>query len=357
MIDTNDKLAEFLPRLQSAAWIAIDTEADSLHAYPEKLCLIQISIEGEDVLIDPLSGIDLNRLWPVLHQHELIFHGADYDLRLFRKNQKFVPTKIFDTMIASRLLGETEFGLTNLVKNFLGVTLDKGPQKADWAKRPLTERMENYARHDTHYLKSLSDILRQRLKEMGRLSWAEETCARLVVDCAAPPPPDDEPWRIKGSARFNRLSLAILREIWLWREKEAVAGNKPPYFVLNHESVLALSESAGTNRSFFEMIPHHLSPRRKHELEMAIGRGLAVAIHDQPKLFRHFSRRPSEEENRRFDHLKKSRDRVAAELKLDPSLIAPKAMLAMLAQDWKKHEDQLMKWQRELLVVATATTA
>ncbi len=349
MIDTQPKLAELLPQLQAADWIAIDTEADSLHAYPEKLCLIQISIVGADFLIDPLSGIDLSPLWPVLHNHELIFHGADYDLRLFRKNQKFVPTKIFDTMIASRLLGEKEFGLTNLVKNFLSVTLDKGPQKADWAKRPLTERMENYARNDTHYLKPLSDILRGKLKELGRLSWAEETCARLVIDCAEPPPPDDEPWRIKGSTPLSRLSLAILREIWLWREEEAVAANKPPFFVLNHEAVIALAEAAGTNRSFYEMIPHHLSPRRKHGLEMAIARGLAVAIQDQPRIYRHFSRRPSEAENRRFEALKNHRDKVAKDLNLDPSLIAPKAMLALLAQSWERHEKDLMNWQKQLL--------
>jgi ribonuclease D len=357
VIDTNDKLLELLPVLRKAEWIAIDTEADSLHAYPEKLCLIQISITGLDVLIDPLAAVDLTPLWPVLHEHELIFHGADYDLRLFRKNQKFVPTKIFDTMIASRLLGETEFGLTNLVKNHLGIALDKGPQKADWAKRPWTERMENYARNDTRFLKELSDLLRAKLKAVGRLSWQEESCARLVIDCAAAPPPDDEPWRIKGSARFSRLSLAILREVWLWREKEAIGGNKPPYFVLSHEVVLALCEAAGTNRSFFELVPQHLSPRRRHELEMAIARGLAVALHDQPNIFRSYSRRPSEAENRRFDELKKSRDRIALELKLDPSLIAPKAMLALLAQDWQKHENQLMKWQRDLLTEAVSIRA
>ncbi|MDB6027034.1 MAG: 3-5 exonuclease [Verrucomicrobiales bacterium] len=350
MIETDEQLSEFLARLRDAAWVAIDTEADSLHAYPEKLCLIQISIEGADVLIDPLAKLDLAPLWPVLHKHELIFHGADYDLRLLRKNKNFVPTRIFDTMIAARLLGETEFGLTNLVKNFLDVTLDKGPQKADWAKRPLTERMANYARNDTLYLKSLSDILRAKLREAGRLAWVEQSCAQLIVDCGAPPPPDEEPWRIKGSARFPPISLAVLREIWLWREKEAIAGNKPPYFVLSHEIVLSLAEAAGTSRSFAEMIPHHLSPRRKHDLEMALARGMAVAIQEQPKIFRSFSRRPTEVENRRFDQLKKTRDHIATTLKLDPSLIAPKAMLAMLAQDWAKHENQMMPWQRELLL-------
>src|ERR1043166_8261400 len=119
-------------------WIALDTEADSLHAYPEKLCLLQISHEKGDELIDPLARMNLARLWPALAPHQLILHGADYDLRLLRKTHQFVPQSIFDNMIASRLLGDREFGLTNLVSKYLGITLEKGSQKADWARRPLT---------------------------------------------------------------------------------------------------------------------------------------------------------------------------------------------------------------------------
>ena len=116
--------------------MALDTEADSLHAYPEKLCLIQISVEGEDALVDPLARMDLEPVLEELRHHELIMHGADYDLRLLRKGLNFVPTAIFDTMLASRLLGIREFGLNNLVWRFLNVRLEKGPQKANWAPRP-----------------------------------------------------------------------------------------------------------------------------------------------------------------------------------------------------------------------------
>src|SRR5437868_15098451 len=106
MIDTQSALTDFLQELRTAEWVALDTEADSLHAYPEKLCLLQISVPGENYLIDPLSGIDLTPVWPVLQEHELIMHGSDYDLRLLRKNHGFVPSRIFDTMLASRLLGD-----------------------------------------------------------------------------------------------------------------------------------------------------------------------------------------------------------------------------------------------------------
>lgn len=105
MIDSDAQLRLFLSELSVADWVALDTEADSLHAYPEKLCLIQVSIVSGDWLIDPLSPIQLGGLWPEFKKHELILHGADYDLRLLRKRHEFVPQRVFDTMIASRLLG------------------------------------------------------------------------------------------------------------------------------------------------------------------------------------------------------------------------------------------------------------
>lgn len=190
MIDDDQKLAKFFHQLEAAPWVAVDTEADSLHAYPEKVCLLQISTPAGDELIDPLADINLDPLLQALCVHELIMHGADYDLRLLRKHHDFVPSAIFDTMLASRLLGCRQFGLTNLVADYLGVTLDKGSQKADWARRPLTERMEIYARNDTRYLKPLADRLKVELQEKSRLSWHEEVCARLIADCAKPALPD-----------------------------------------------------------------------------------------------------------------------------------------------------------------------
>ena len=163
VIDTDEKLAVLLPGIRAAAWIAVDTEADSLHAYPEKVCLIQISTVAGDNLIDPLARINLDPMLDALTAHALIMHGADYDLRLLRKHHEFVPGAIFDTMLAARLLGLRQFGLSHLVEHYLGIKLEKTSQKANWARRPLTERMERYARDDTHYLKPLSDKLKLEL--------------------------------------------------------------------------------------------------------------------------------------------------------------------------------------------------
>src|SRR5579864_8596757 len=123
VVNTEQKLQAFLPTLQAATWVAVDTEADSLHAYPEKVCLIHISTVSGDVLIDPLARIKLGPLLEALSGHELLMHGADYDLRLLRKHHEFVPSAIFDTMLAARLLGFLQFSLSHLVESCLGVKL------------------------------------------------------------------------------------------------------------------------------------------------------------------------------------------------------------------------------------------
>ncbi len=351
VVDTASKLAAFLPALHAATWVAVDTEADSLHAYPEKVCLIQISTAAGDELLDPLAGLNLEAVLRAMSSHELIMHGADYDLRLLCRHHKFVPRAIFDTMLAARLLGLRQFGLSHLVEAFLGVKLEKGPQKANWALRPLTERMAHYARNDTHYLKPLSDRLKADLDAKGRLEWHRETCAQLITDATKERLPDrDSVWRVKGSHVLGRPALAILRELWDWREAEATASNKPPFFVLSHDAMVAVSDAAVAGDSIKTLLPRYLSERRRAGVADAVARGLALPPEQFPKPVRQISRRPSDGEKRRFQDLQKARDQRAADLGLDPTLIASRGMLSDLAHDWEKHHGDLMQWQRKLLV-------
>jgi len=348
VIDTDAKLAAFLPELSAAKWMAIDTEADSLHAYPEKLCLIQVSIEGADTLLDPLSGMSLQPAFEILARHDLILHGADYDLRLLRKHCGFVPTVIFDTMFASRLLGVREFGLGNLVEKYLGVKLEKGPQKANWARRPLTPRMESYARNDTRHLKSLADILAAELRAKGRLDWHRQTCARLIEESAQIFPPDpDTVWRVKGSVHLHGQALAVLRELWRWREAEAVVSNRPPYFILPPEAMVSVSSAAASGREVDAAIPRYLTPRRRKGILKAVAQGL-VEKHP-PGPVRRRGRRLNESEKRRLHALEHRRNQRASELGLDPTLIASRSLLISLAARWDEHEQELLPWQRELL--------
>ncbi len=351
MIDSDGKLEELLPALEKAPWIAIDTEADSLHSFPEKLCLLQISIPGRDELVDTLADFNLEPLWELLKPRELLLHGADYDLRLFSKHQNFVPDRIFDTMIAARLLGREQFGLANLVKQYLDIDLEKGPQKSDWSKRPLTPRMEEYARNDTRHLQPLVEMLRSELQSMGRLAWQEESCLRLIADNTRNEPPDpDRVWRIKYSSKLHPPALAVLREVWKWREAEATRANKPPFYIIKHETLVAIAEAAGSGCPFDRLIPQRYSHRRRHALLTAVQSGQACPPDEFPGPIRNRGYRASEKEQADFTRLKAHRDRRAAELKLDPTLIASKETMEQLTRSDNEAAWQgLMQWQRDIL--------
>jgi ribonuclease D len=355
VVDNEQKLQDFLPTLRSASWVAVDTEADSLHAYPEKVCLIQISTIAGDRLIDPLAEMVLDPVLEALSGHELIMHGADYDLRLLRKHHEFVPSAIFDTMLAARLLGLRQFSLCHLVETYLGVKLEKGPQKANWAMRPLTERMERYARNDTRYLKPLSDQLKCDLEVKGRLEWHRESCARLIADSAQSRAVDaDAVWRLRGSHLLGRRALAILRELWQWRETEAIASNRPPFFILSHDLLVTIAGAAANERPVDPLLPRHLSERRRSDLGKAIATGLDIAPEEQPRILRPVGRKPTEVQHKRFLELQKQRDLHAAELGIDPTLIASRGTLSDLAHSWEAHAGDLMNWQRQLLLDSIA---
>jgi ribonuclease D len=181
LIAEEKALTDFVAKLSACDRIAIDTEADSLHCYFEKVCLIQISGGSDHVLVDPLAEIDLQPLYDLVCSRWLVFHGADCDLRLLRRTGKFEPVDLFDTMIASRLLGKTAFGLAALVKEYFSIDLSKASQKANWAIRPLPQEMLEYAINDTRYLLEIADILEGDLQRMGRLEWFYESRDRMIA--------------------------------------------------------------------------------------------------------------------------------------------------------------------------------
>lgn len=350
MIATDAALAEFLPHLRSAPWVALDTEADSLHSYPEKLCLVQLSIPGHDVLVDPLAGINLKPLWQALSGRELVLHGGDYDLRLLHRGQGFSPAAVFDTMLAARLLGVTEFGLNSLVRRFLGVELEKGPQRADWSRRPLTERMIAYARNDSHYLHPLSEVFRPQLAAKGRLEWHVQMCQQLIRDATRPVDNDgDDEWRIKSADRLSPFGQAVLRELWHWRQREAIAANRPPFFVLSHDRLFELAVAAANRQPLAELIPDRYSPRRRARLEEVLERALSLPESSWPQPRRQLHLRLSQAQKHFLDRLRHRRDRAADRLGIDPTLIASRGTLVRLAADWDKHAAELLPWQRELL--------
>ncbi|MGZ4810580.1 MAG: ribonuclease D, partial [Thermoanaerobaculia bacterium] len=180
-IDRQDRFDEAMQRIGAQPMIAVDTEADSLHSYFDKVCLIQISIPGDDFVIDPLSGINLAAFGRVLADPNItkILHGGDYDLRILHRDFGYTVSNLIDTMISAQLLGYEAFGLAALLDRHFSVKSDKAHQRADWAMRPLPRDMLDYAALDTRHLIALAATLREELTALGRWEWALEEFSRL----------------------------------------------------------------------------------------------------------------------------------------------------------------------------------
>lgn len=347
MITTFESLLEFLEPLSQAGRIALDTEADSLHCYFEKLCLIQISIPGHDVLIDPLAGFSLQPLFDELKRHEVIIQGLDYDLRLLRRAGLDDVGGVFDTMIAARLVGQRAFSLASLIETYFGVTLAKGSQKANWAKRPLSPQMLDYARNDTHFLIPLAEKLESQLHSLGRWEWFLQSCQKAREATRIVRERDlDSLWRISGSGELRGRAAAVLRALWLWRDEEARAVDRPSFHIVRNELLI---EAAKNFAAGAPVEVAHLSGARRRRFFEAAEKALALPESEWPKPIRSIRTRPTPEQEKAYLALKAERDRAAEEHQIEASLIAPKNTLEALAADLEKNLDRLLPWQRKLL--------
>ena len=239
-------MERLIQRIGAAERVALDTEADSLHNYFEKVCLVQLSFGGEHYLIDPLAGLDLNGLSEALADKPLILHGGDYDLRMMRASMGFRPRReVFDTMIAAQLLGLEQIGLAALTERFFAITIGKAGQKSDWSRRPLSENQLRYAVNDTRFLERLADRMHGELSARGRVDWHRESCRAMVESSGRDHARDPEnAWRIKGAGRLTRRQLAYLRELWRWRDQHARSANLPAFRVLGNQEILGLVQWA-----------------------------------------------------------------------------------------------------------------
>ncbi len=348
LIATAESLAEILPHLAAQERIAIDTEADSLHSYFEKLCLIQISIPGHDLLIDPLAGFSLEPLFETFAGKELILHGADYDLRLLRRVGFAGPSRIFDTMIAARLCSVAEFSLAALISKNFDLQLAKASQKADWARRPLTPQMLEYAVNDTRFLFQLSDIFKAELCQLGRWDWFEQSCERAIISSTVIKERDPEQlWRITGSTDLSGRASAVLRSLWHWRDQEAQSVDRPAFHILHNEQMLNAAQRFADGQ---DVDIQHLRGSRRQRFYQAGEGALALSEDEWPQdLPRRPRMRASAEQEARFRALKTKRDTAAAALHLDPALIAPKSVLESLAFTPEEAVSRLMPWQRTAL--------
>lgn len=346
-VDSERKLDEVLARLGSASRIALDTEADSLYHYYEKVCLIQISLENENYIIDPLADLNLDRLLSLLAESALVMHGADYDLRLMRASYRFEPRgRIFDTMIAAQLLGYEQLSLNNLAERLCGAALGSRSQRSNWAHRPLTGKQLSYACDDTRFLFDMADQLEAELDRRDRLEWHRESCEWMARATARNHERDpDKLWRIKGVRDLNRRQLGIVRELWHWREREAQSADRPAFKIMPNSLIIDLATWATSHpdlpMSLAPKLPVHFSGARVSRLRKSVQVGLSLSEEDLPAFPRRSGRRPDPLPE--LDPLREACARIAGKLEIEPSVLAPKAALIAITRERSTTIDAMMK--------------
>ncbi|MEI6972316.1 MAG: HRDC domain-containing protein, partial [bacterium] len=294
-----------------------------------------------------LSGIPLQPLFEELQQHELLIHDMDYDLRILRRAGLSGVGTVFDTMLAARLTGSREFGLAALLKQHFGIVIGKGSQKADWARRPLTPQMAEYATNDTRHLPELATRLEAELRRLDRWNWFTQSCEKARDNTLVQRERNnDELWRIPGSDALRGKEAAVLRALWGWRDGEARQVDRPPFHVMRNELMIMAAQSLAA-RSTAE-IPH-LTGRRRMLFMEAAEKALALPEDAWPERRLRTQQRLTGAEERRVTELKRIRDTAANQLQIEPALIAPRSMLEALATDPESATARLLPWQRQLL--------
>lgn len=325
-------------RLGGVALIAADTEAAGYHRYSDRVCLLQLSTRDETFVIDTLAVTHLDGLRDLFgrEETEVVFHDADYDLRLLARDFDVKVNKLFDTKIAAQFIGEKAFGLGSLVEKYVGIKMEKKHQRADWAQRPLPEDMLAYAAEDTHHLPTLRDRLREALANLGRLKWAEEEFAIAQQTRWAQTEEQEAFLRMKGARDLKPRELAVLRELHAWREGAAETRDVATFRVMSNEALFEIARRTPLDMAGLEGIvglTAHVLGRRGADLLAAVQRAVAIAEADLPR-FPRGPRRPAPdaEFESRADKLRVVRDKVADELTLDRGFLMPRGQLEEIAR-------------------------
>lgn len=350
MIETTTDLASFLgscARVGGKKVCAIDTEADSLHRYRESLCLIQFTAGEKCVLIDPLAIEDLSPLREYLRDATVWMHGADYDMTMLKREFDELPPTVFDTQIGARLLGVGKFGLGNLVEHYFDIVLSKSSQKADWGKRPLSEKMIDYALNDVRYLLEMGDIIVAKLKEKGRYEWFTESCESAKEKVAERDDSKEDQWRISGSGKLDPYGLACLRALWNWRDKEAESWDRPSFMVATNRNLIEWSTLLAEKNNI--QLPHHFRGDRVKRFKETLSALKTLPKAEWPARIVAKRRKREREFDNRVDGMIAHRNKVAGELGIDGSLIASRSVIESLAANEAEPAGVLMKWQRGLL--------
>jgi ribonuclease D len=356
MVSTREQLLMLVDACAGEEVLAFDLEADSLHHYREKVCLMQVATESAAYLIDPLALTDISPLGTLFANRGIrkVFHGADYDIRSMRRDFGLEVNNLFDTMVACQFLGEKEVGLAAVLKKRFGVELDKRYQKADWSRRPLQPGMIEYALADTSLLVALYRQLRKELVEKDRLSWVEEE-SELISKVSATER-NNEPLfrRFKGADKLDYRTLAVLEELLRFRDGRARAADRPPFKIMSNESLLALATKKPAKQQDLGGIPGlsaKLVDRYGNDILRAVGKGMEIPAGKLPSFPKKVRQKPEKQKVELLKRLKTWRDGKAAEVGIAPGLLAANALLEALSErepaglEERELMPPLKKWQ------------
>lgn len=358
ILTTTTAVAALADELAGQPALAVDLEADSMHRYRERVCLMQLSVPGRTVLIDPLAGADLAPLAELFADPAVrkIFHAADYDLRSLYRDFRLEVRGLFDTMVSAQLLGEEKIGLADVLAKYFGVTLDKRYQRADWSQRPLSAEMIAYAAEDTRHLHRLAGLFEERLRETGRSLWASEEFRNLEGVRFSEGEGGPLCLRLKGAGTFDRRQLGVLEELLQWREREAERRDRPPFQIIGNTILMALARQAPRTPTALASIgdlPERLRDRYARELLVAVDRGLSLPAEALPV----WPKAPRPERDPKVDlrlaALKNWRRDKASVLAVDPGVLINNAALEQLAREHPGSLEQLAgmaglkAWQRK----------
>ncbi len=319
-------------KLSTEPLIAVDTESNSLHAYQERVCLIQFSIPTSDFLVDPLSLDSLAPLAPLFAdpQREKIFHAAEYDLICLKRDFDFSFTNVFDTMSAARILGRNKVGLGSILEEEFQVVLNKKYQRADWGQRPLPSYLLAYAQLDTHYLIPLRNRLREQLVQKRLWPLAQEDFERLChVNGRDPIPKEDLVWRINGARDLTAGEAAVLNELCLYRDEIASRLDRPVFKVMNDELLIALAQHLPLEKK--DLLRVGMTDRQIHRFGdgvlAAIARGMAA-----PPVYQPIHPRPEDDFLNRMEALSDWRKMRARSMGVESDVVLPREHITKIAR-------------------------
>ncbi len=334
LVDTPARFQAMLAALVGEPVLALDTESDSLYRYYHKVCVLQISTRRTDYLVDTLRLADISGLQPFLVDQDIekIFHAAENDILLLKRDHGFSFANVFDTMLAARILGWTRVGLAGALKEHFGIELDKHAQLTDWGQRPLTPAQLSYARLDTHFLLPLRDLLARELQARGRWREAQEAFVGLPDLVFVEKPFDPEGfWRMKNARDLRPGELAVLRELYLWRDEQARVNDRPPFKVVGDDALIRLSQLQPQRVGDLPLSSRQ-AQRYGRAIVAAIARGRGAPPPQPPIRTHNGNGRPDPEVVARFDRLRAWRLARATARGVDPDVVLTNDVLMAIAR-------------------------